>query len=115
MKIYHSPRPIPHTPYPIPTSFPSFFSPTSPLKLSKNRVLTTLTASTGPAALFATHARVAQKCVDRRADVVVRMGLEFDEVRELKDELWVLADRYAGEDGRADALTDEDELGEDEE
>ena len=43
------------------------------------------------------------------------MGLEFDEVRELKDELWVLADRYAGEDGRADALTDEDELGEDEE
>ena len=31
------------------------------------------------------------------------MGLEFDEVRELGDELWALADRYAGDEAADEA------------
>ena len=56
-------------------------------------------------------------CVDRRAGVVARMGFEFDEVRELKEDLWALADRYAGDDVRAldGGEAAGGELGEDEE
>ena len=41
------------------------------------------------------------------------MGLEFDEVRELGDELWALADRYAGDEAADEA--EGEALGEDEE
>ncbi|KAI0776815.1 tubulin nucleotide-binding domain-like protein [Trametes elegans] len=104
-------------PYPTPTSFPHFFAP-SPSGMpnsgeEKHRVLSSLSTSSATAPLFAAHATLVQQCVDRRADVVGRMGLEFDEMRELKDDLWALCDRYAGPDG--EWKTEEDVLSEDEE
>ena len=51
--------------------------------------------------------------MDRRSEVVVRMGLEYDEVRELKDDMWALCDQYAEDkDGHEEQ---EEEVGEDEE
>ena len=41
------------------------------------------------------------------------MGLEFDEVRELKDDMWALCDMYTADAGGAES--DEGVLGEDEE
>ena len=52
--------------------------------------------------------------MDRRAEVVAKMGLEFDEVRELKDELWALCDRYAASDDIGGEEGEEVEMGEDE-
>ncbi|KAH9922329.1 tubulin nucleotide-binding domain-like protein [Epithele typhae] len=86
-----------------------------PAPTLRHRALSTLTASSAPSRLFAAHARVAQACVDRRAAVVVHMGLEFDDVRELKDDLWALCDRYAGDDAHGTGPEAEDEFGEDEE
>ena len=43
------------------------------------------------------------------------MGLEFDEIRELKDELWALCDLYAGDAVEGEGTEGEDDIGEDEE
>ncbi|KAI0651282.1 tubulin nucleotide-binding domain-like protein [Trametes meyenii] len=99
-------------PYPTPSSFPHFYA--SPADAAnKHRALSSLSTSSATAPLFATHATLVQTCVDRRADVVGRMGLEFDELRELKDELWALCDRYAGPDeewrGEDDVLSEDEE------
>ncbi|PIL25907.1 hypothetical protein GSI_11660 [Ganoderma sinense ZZ0214-1] len=115
-----------HAPaYPTPTSFPRIVSPASPLPLGsrsdaaaalRQNVYSALTTSSAPAKLFAGYARLAQECVDRRAEVVTKMGLEFDEVRELKDEMWALCDRYAAADEEGGGMEDEEvEMGEDEE
>ena len=112
-----------HAPaYPTPTSFPSFFAPprdTSFIsvehKESRHRALSTLTTSSATSKMFASYARLAQECVDRRSEVVVRMGLEFDEIRELKDELWALCDLYAGDAVEGEGTEGEDDIGEDEE
>ena len=110
-----------HAPaYPTPTSFPGIFSPPSDPALSRDehrearhRVLSTLTTSSTTSRLFASYARLAQECVDRRAEVVERMGLEFDEVRELKDDMWALCDLYTADVGGVES--DDGVLGEDEE
>ncbi|TBU44587.1 tubulin nucleotide-binding domain-like protein [Dichomitus squalens] len=113
--------------YPTPTSFPrivkeaSMLSSSSSNRSSQNgvsdiyhNVFSALTTSSATSRLFASHARLAQECVDKRAEVVTRMGLEFDEIRDLKDDLWALCDQYAddGGEGREDA---DEEIGEDEE
>lgn len=102
-------RSIHATAYPTPTSFPHIS--TSPSE--KHRALSALTTSSATAPLLASYATLAQSCADRRADVVVRMGLEFDEMRELKDDLWALCDRYAGPDeewkGAEDVLSEDEE------
>ena len=44
------------------------------------------------------------------------MGLELDEVRELRDDLWALCDRYAAADEEGGGMGDEEVvMGEDEE
>ncbi|KAH9893938.1 tubulin nucleotide-binding domain-like protein [Cubamyces lactineus] len=105
-------------PYPTPSSFPRFFSQTRthPLRGSgdKHRVLSSLSTSSATAPLLASYATLVQECVDRRAGIVARMGLEFDEMRELKDELWALCDRYAGPDeewrgSKEDVLSEDEE------
>ncbi|OJT12345.1 Protein dml-1 [Trametes pubescens] len=97
------------TPYPTPTSFPHIS--TSPSE--KHRALSALTTSSATAPLLASYATLVQSCADRRADVIVRMGMEFDEMRELKDDLWALCDRYAGPDeewkGEEDVLSEDEE------
>ena len=101
--------------YPTPTSFPRVVSAVLPLA-ARHNVYSVLTTSSAPSLLFAAHARLAQECVDRRAEVVVRMGLEPDEVRELRDDLWGLCDRYAGANEEGGGIEDEEmEMGEDEE
>ncbi|KAI0351612.1 tubulin nucleotide-binding domain-like protein [Trametes cingulata] len=88
-----------HAPsYPTPTSFPRFFASSPSRDQDKHRVLSSLSTSSATAPLLAAYATLVQECVDRRAEVVAHMGLEFDEMRELKDELWALCDRYAGPD-----------------
>ena len=113
-----------HAPaYPTPTSFPRFaprpsVPPSSdPIddQEARHRALTTLTTTSATSRLFAAYARLVQECVDRRSEVVVRMGLEFDEMRELKDDLWALCDQYAGDEGGYGGEGEEEELGEDEE
>ncbi|TFK82016.1 tubulin nucleotide-binding domain-like protein [Polyporus arcularius HHB13444] len=124
-ELFSAKRPAPwsiHAPaYPTPTSFPAFFAPprnptltATEDKQARHRALSTLTTSSATSKLFASYARLAQECVDRRAEVVLRMGLEFDEVRELKDELWALCDQYAGDDG-GEGEDGGEEVGEDEE
>ena len=81
----------------------------------RNNVYSEFTTSSATAKLFAGYARLAQECVDRRAEVVAKMGLEFDEVRELKDELWALCDRFAAADDIGGEEGGEVEMGEDEE
>ncbi|KAI0742723.1 tubulin nucleotide-binding domain-like protein [Daedaleopsis nitida] len=123
--MFSTKRPSPlstHAPaYPTPTSFPHFFPSSTDDHVSlsaadqeeaRHRALSTLTTTSATSKLFASYARLAQQCVDRRAEVVVRMGLEFDEMKELKDEMWALSDLYAGDQGED---LSEDELGEDEE
>ncbi|KAI0668848.1 tubulin nucleotide-binding domain-like protein [Trametes maxima] len=99
-------------PYPTPSSFPHFYASPSDAA-NRHRTLSSLSTSSATAPLFAAHATLVQTCVDRRADVVGRMGLEFDELRELKDELWALCDRYAGPDeewkGEEDVLSEDEE------
>ena len=80
----------------------------------RHNVYSSLTTSSATSRLFASHARLAQECVDKRAEVVTRMGLEFDEIRDLKDELWALCDQYADEGGEGWQEADV-EMGEDEE
>ena len=70
--------------------------------------------SSATSKLFASYARLAQECVDRRAEVATQMGLEFDEVKELKDDMWALCDQYAA-DGGEGLSGEEEDLGEDEE
>jgi hypothetical protein len=62
--------------------------------------------------IFGMYGAVAEDCLGRHADVVRRMGLEMDDIRELRDTLWALEDAYREEDD--DAMGDEI-LGEDEE
>ncbi len=105
--------------YPTPTSFPRIVDPVSPLASGgadiRHNVYSALTTSSAPTRLFAGYARLAQECVDRRAEVTTKMGLELDEVRELKDELWALCDRYAAADeGGGGGGEREVEMGEDE-
>ncbi|OSD03670.1 tubulin nucleotide-binding domain-like protein [Trametes coccinea BRFM310] len=98
-------------PYPTPSSFPPLFASSDPVE--KQRCLSSLSTSTATARLFASYATLVQECIDRRADVATRMGLEFDELRELKDDLWALCDRYAGPDeewrGQEEEVLSEDE------
>ncbi|KAI0370856.1 tubulin nucleotide-binding domain-like protein [Pilatotrama ljubarskyi] len=100
-------------PYSTPTSFPRFSAPSLSQSEDKQRVLSALSTSSATAPWLATYATLVQECVDRRAEVVTRMGLEFDEMRELKDQLWALCDRYAGPDeewkGEEDVLSEDEE------
>ncbi|KAI0759132.1 tubulin nucleotide-binding domain-like protein [Fomes fomentarius] len=114
-----------HAPaYPTPTSFPRFTSALSPFSLvehgdrgkAPHRVLSTLTTTSATSKLFASYARLAQECVDRHSEVVVRMGLEYDELKELKDDMWALCDRYVEDSDEGGARGEEEEkAGEDEE
>jgi len=117
-------RPLPYSiyapAYPIPSSFPSFFTsaPTSSSSARGNtdtptvRALSSIHTTPHTAHLLATYATLVDDCIRRRPDVLSDMGLEKDEVNELRDDLWALRDTHAGaEDGEVV----EEELGEDEE
>ncbi|KAL6308792.1 Misato segment II tubulin-like domain-containing protein [Sparassis latifolia] len=106
-------RPVPysiHSPaYPLPSSFPRFFTPPPPTPPPSMRTLAALSSTTRTAHLFASHAALVTLGAARHADVLAGMGLELDEVRELRDALWMLCDACAGGEER------DVEMGEDEE
>ncbi|KAI0061973.1 tubulin nucleotide-binding domain-like protein [Artomyces pyxidatus] len=113
-----------HSPiaYPLPTSYPSFFREphlndasmrTSRGILSRPRsapILSSLGLSGVTRDLFTRHASFLDDCVRRKVDWQI-VGIDVDEARDLRDEMWALRDNFG------DANSDEggDELGEDEE
>lgn len=126
-----SQRPLPlsiYAPaYPIPTSFPSFFtsppapSPAQPAhpsrvqnRLPSTRMLSSLHTTPQTSRFFGAYASAVDKCARLRPDVLGAMGVEKDEVRELRDGLWALRDEYAGADD-SELEAEAETLGEDEE
>lgn len=126
-----SQRPLPQSiyapAYPIPTSFPSFFtsppapSPAQPAhpsrvqnRLPSTRMLSSLHTTPQTSRFFGAYASAVDKCARLRPDVLGAMGVEKDEVRELRDGLWALRDEYAGADD-SELEAEAETLGEDEE
>ncbi|OBZ75032.1 Protein dml-1 [Grifola frondosa] len=117
-------NPLPHTVhaplYPLPSSFPPFFKPSSPhyqasseRPLPSNRVFSELSTTSLTTQLFSRYARVVQDCMSLQTDVATRMGMEMDDLKELKDELWAVGDAYSGAEG--EKIGRDEALGEDEE
>ncbi|KAI0946047.1 hypothetical protein AcV7_010128 [Taiwanofungus camphoratus] len=115
-----------HAPaYPLPNSFPRLFaSPPAHLPSPRSsrvsglpsvRTLSSLHSAPDTARLFSAYGGLVDGCWRRRADVVTRMGLEMDDLRELRDRLWSAGDAYAGTEGGGGAGGGDDGLGEDEE
>ncbi|KIP06639.1 hypothetical protein PHLGIDRAFT_24463 [Phlebiopsis gigantea 11061_1 CR5-6] len=94
----------------VPTSYPRFFR--SDLHPQSVKGLGTLYSTPSLAPLFGAYASVVKDCLGRHADVVNRMGLEADDIKELRDTLWALEDAYQSEEG---IPSESEELGEDEE
>ncbi|CCM06306.1 uncharacterized protein FIBRA_08557 [Fibroporia radiculosa] len=114
-------RPMPYRifapAYPIPTSFPHIVAPTAvspprrPYSAPTVGALASVHTGADTARLFGGYAALVEDVGRRKPEVLAAVGLEGDEVEELRDALWELRDGYAGgEDGGGD-----EELGEDEE
>lgn len=87
-------------PCPIPTSYPRIFQPPAPAVGG----FSSLTTSPSSSSLFAMYAKFVAVCESRHTDVTTRLGLEQDDVRDLKEELWALEDAYRSEDGSIDDM-----------
>lgn len=102
-------RPEPYTlhapPVPLPSSFPRLLRD-APVQA---RALSGLASDASLAGFFGGYGALAQACLGRHRDVAVRMGLEDDDVRELRDSMWELEDAYRGEDSTDSAGMSEDE------
>ncbi|KAG1751844.1 Misato segment II tubulin-like domain-containing protein [Suillus lakei] len=87
-----------HAPaYPVPTSFPSIFRHTKPASM---RMTSSLVTAPSTSIQLMGYARfVEQTARTRRSDgVLMSMGLESDDVKELASALWEIVDGY-GNDG----------------
>ncbi|KAJ7268065.1 Misato segment II tubulin-like domain-containing protein [Mycena rebaudengoi] len=105
--------------YPLPTSFPAFFKSTEILPPGRSGILTrpgsislfsSVGATAGTANLFLTYTKFLEDCV-RRKSSIHETGIEIDEMADLVNDLWTLHDNAGG---AADASSDTDEHGEDE-
>ncbi|OCH91306.1 mtDNA inheritance protein Dml1 [Obba rivulosa] len=87
---------IVHAPaYPLPSSFPTLCNTASPSSRARSaRLLSSLTTTSSSAHLFAKYATLVEDATKRHTDVTNQMGLEADELRELKDELWAICDAF---------------------
>ncbi|CAK5270363.1 unnamed protein product [Mycena citricolor] len=114
-----------HAPaYPLPSSFPAFFTSDAPetsaglgsggvLRLSRPRstaVLSTVGTSRETAQLFAGCAKFLDDKLRRRFPVD-SLGIDVDEMKELANDLWTLHDTAGGDSG---GDVDVDSIGEDE-
>ncbi|KAJ6554978.1 Misato segment II tubulin-like domain-containing protein [Mycena vulgaris] len=107
--------------YPLPTSFPAFFSSDDRLStngpsglLSRPRstsVFASIGATSGTAAFFSGYAIFLEDCT-RRKIAVENAGIDLDEMGDLANDLWTLHDNAGGE---TDGTSDADVRGEDEE
>ena len=68
---------------------------------------TSLSSST-----FKAYGSLASECLTKYPDVIARMGVEPDEIKELKESMWTLEDAYKNDD---DWTMSDDIMGEDEE
>ncbi|CAL1697854.1 unnamed protein product [Somion occarium] len=93
---------------PLPSSFPSFFTslPTRPPSCT---ALSSLSTTKRTSILFSRYASQVDECIKRRRDMIQRMGLEIDDVKSLRDELWVLEDEFKGGESVLNVEMDEDE------
>lgn len=94
----------------LPTSFPNIFKEKACPKTLN--AFSSLETTPQTARLFQSYATIVGNCLGRHADVVQRMGLEPDDIRELREELWALEDAY--KDESAEDGLDEAKMGEDE-
>ncbi|KAJ7465029.1 Misato segment II tubulin-like domain-containing protein [Mycena latifolia] len=108
--------------YPLPTSFPAFFSspepslpPTGPSGLlarpRSTAVFSSIAATSGSADFFSRYARFLENCA-RKKIPVENAGIDIDEMGDLANNLWTLHDNAGGE---TDGNSDMDVRGEDEE
>ncbi|KAG2143689.1 Misato segment II tubulin-like domain-containing protein [Suillus clintonianus] len=86
-----------HAPaYPVPTSFPSIFRHTKPTSMRMMSSLVTAPSTSIPLTLYARF--VEQTARTRRSDgVLMSMGLESDDVKELASALWEIVDGYGSD------------------
>lgn len=86
-----------HAPaYPVPTSFPSIFRHTKPTSMRMMSSLVTAPSTSIPLTGYARF--VEQTARTRRSDgVLMSMGLESDDVKELASALWEIVDGYGSD------------------
>ena len=48
--------------------------------------------------LFSYYATQVDDVMKRHPDVIKRLAMEVDDIKELRDELWALEDEYKGDD-----------------
>ncbi|KAI0789218.1 Misato segment II tubulin-like domain-containing protein [Abortiporus biennis] len=113
-------QPVPKTVHapalPIPTSFPPFFITPPPHPSPTVKLLSCLTTTSHTSALFSNYARLVDETMRRHGDVIDRMGLEMDDVKDLQDELRTIEDGFREDSVEAVGIADEEEeMGEDEE
>ncbi|RDB18272.1 Protein dml-1 [Hypsizygus marmoreus] len=110
-------------PYPIPTSYPSFFKAadgknsrrpgilTRPVEIS---MFSSLSAGSGSAHLFSAYATAMETCLQRKF-AAENIGIDSDDLKELATDLWTLHDNFGDGDGRNAAIERASPLGTDEE
>ena len=91
----------------MPTSFPRIFDvPDSTVHVVPS--FSSLITSANSSSLFSSYGKFVEICARRHTDIAEKLGLEQDELRELRNELWALEDEYKGdEDG--DKIEEHDE------
>ncbi len=67
-----------------------------------------ITTSSRSGALFSSFASFTDSCLRRHSDIVAKMGLERDDVQQLKDELQTLEDVYQEDKGTEDVEVGDD-------
>ena len=73
------------------------FEPLSPPRTTAG-AFSSITTSSRSGALFSAFASLADDCLRRHGDVISKMGLERDDVRQLQDELRTMEDVYKDDD-----------------
>ncbi|KAJ3557958.1 hypothetical protein NM688_g1196 [Phlebia brevispora] len=90
----------------IPTSFPRILVPVGSPQQTAG-AFSSIVTSHHSSTLFAAFSSLADDCLRRHTDVVDKLGLERDDVRQLRDELQALEDIYKVDEGLEDVEMDE--------
>ena len=90
----------------IPTSFPRILVPVGSPQQTAG-AFSSIVTSHDSSTLFAAFSSLADDCLRRHTDVVDKLGLERDDVRQLRDELQALEDIYKVDEGLEDVEMDE--------
>lgn len=78
--------------------------------MHSTRLLSSLSTTSQSTRIFARYATLVEDAIKRHTDVTSQMGLEADELKELRDDLWAICDAFP--EGEVEQDVD---LGEDEE